>query len=419
MSNWLRNSGSGVRIALAVLAFAAASGAAGWAETFKYRYTAGDKYRILSTVNEDVYVNRSLSHRAEILNRIAVELSAADARGGTHRATFQTSERSQGVRGASFQWSREYSSLFIRDAWGRYTIAPEYWMPVVRDVPVFPDKDLKVGDSWTAAGEEAHDFRDSFGIPDPYRIPINATYRFLGDRVPSVESPAVEKGKALPAFTVSYRIFDEPPRPAGGGTIWPARIMGASDQTVYWDREAGRPVAYEERFRMVFELSNGLTVEYRGTASAVVVEASPMDRGKLASDIAADINRMAIPDAAVRVTDEGVAINLEDIQFQPDSAVLLPSERSKLDKIAEILRKYPDRDIQVGGHTALAGTEEGRAKLSQERAAAVAEYLIGAGARSPERVVVRGYGATKPLADNGTEAGRKKNRRVEITLLEN
>lgn len=402
---------------LAVLALWVGSGAA--AETFVYRYVPGDKYRILSTVKEEVYLNRALSHRAEILNRIAVAVKAVDARGGTLEADFQTSERSVGIRGASFQWAREYSSVFLRDAYGRYTIAPEYWMPVVRDVPVFPGTDLKVGDSWTAVGEEVHDFRDSFGIGEPYRIPISVTYRFLGDRRPTVSSPEIREGTAYPTFTVSYRIFEEPSRPTGGGSVWPARIMGSSDQTVYWDREAGRPIGYEERFRMIFELSSGVTVEYRGTATAVVVESTPMDRGKLASDIASDIERMAIPDAGVRVTDEGVAINLEDIQFQPDSATLLVSEKSKLDRIAEILKKYPERDIQVGGHTALAGTEEGRNKLSRDRAAAVAEYLIGAGARPAERVVVRGYGATKPLGDNGTEAGRKKNRRVEITLLEN
>lgn len=389
------------------------------AETFKYGYRNGEKYRIVSTVLEDVYINRSLSHRAEILNRIAVEVTGAENGTGSHRATFQTSERSVGVRGSSFQWAREYESVFRRDAAGRYTIGKEYWMPVVRDVPILPEKDLAVGDSWSATGEEVHDFRDSFGIREPYRIPIQAQYRYVGERKPNVSGSEEIAKKEFPAFTVSYRIFDEPPRPTSGGTLWPVRIMGASDQVVYWDREFGRPAAYEERFRIVFELSNGTTVEYRGAAEALIVESTPMDKGEIAKDIAADIKEMAIPDAAVRVTDEGVAISLEDIRFQPDSAILMTEERGKLDRIADILKKYPDRDILVGGHTALAGTEEGRAKLSRERAAAVAEYLIGKGTRETERVVVRGYGATKPVSDNSTEEGKKKNRRVEITLLEN
>jgi outer membrane protein OmpA-like peptidoglycan-associated protein len=117
--------------------------------------------------------------------------------------------------------------------------------------------------------------------------------------------------------------------------------------------------------------------------------------------------------------DEGIAISLEDIRFQADSAALVPAEQEKLDKIGEILLRYRDRDILVGGHTALAGTEAGRRQLALERAAAVADYLIGKGVRSADRIVVRGYGADMPLEDNGTEAGRRRNRRVEITILEN
>jgi len=410
----MKRIGKSLRACAALLA--AATGIDAGAEVFRHEYREGEKYRIVSTVKEDVYIDRRLSHRAEILNRIAVEVTGTQSGAGTHRATFQTSERATGVRGSSFQWAREYESVFTRDAAGRYSIGKEYWMPVVRDVPVFPEGDVAVGDGWSAAGEEVHDFRVSVGISEPYRIPIQARYRFVGERTTSIEGLA---GKTFPAVTVDYRIFDEPPRPLRGGKVWPVRIMGASDQVVYWDREHGRAAAYEERFRMVFELSNGTVVEYRGAAEALIVESTPMDRTTVAAEIARDIERMNIPDAAVRVTDEGVAISLEDIRFQPDSAILLASERGKLDRIADILKKHSGRDILVGGHTALAGTEQGRAKLSQERAAAVAEYLIGKGARDADRVVVRGYGATKPLADNAAEDGRKKNRRVEITLLEN
>jgi outer membrane protein OmpA-like peptidoglycan-associated protein len=74
----------------------------------------------------------------------------------------------------------------------------------------------------------------------------------------------------------------------------------------------------------------------------------------------------------------------------------------------------------VGGHTAHSGgTENSRQQLSRERASAVASYLIERGIRTPDRVMSRGYGSQIPVADNGTEAGRKKNRRVEIIILEN
>jgi outer membrane protein OmpA-like peptidoglycan-associated protein len=396
------------------------------AEEFLYKHEAGDSYRILSTVKEDVYIDRQLNHRAEILNRIAVNVASATGGRGHHEVIFQTSERSVGVpaatsqqgrsgaggapqRGQSFQWSREYESQFDRDRLGYINIERRYYMPVVRNVPVFPGRDLKAGDTWTAEGHEVHDFRDSFGIAEPYRIPFTASYKYLGSRS--------WQGTDYPAFSVSYRISSEPR--AVPGRLWPRRITGASDQIVYWNFDMGQPAAYEESFRMIFDLSDGRTVEYRGTAQAEIIESSRMDKEKMVREIAEDIDRLGIRDATVRVVDEGIAISLENIQFQADSALLLDSERGKLDKIGEILRKYPDRDILVGGHTALAGTAEGRNQLSQDRAAVVAEFLIGKSVRGAERVVVRGYGADRPLGNNDTEVGRQRNRRVEITILEN
>ncbi|MDR2101850.1 MAG: OmpA family protein [Treponema sp.] len=380
------------------------------AEQFFYKHETGDKYRILSTVQEDVYLDRRLSHRAEILNRIVVEVTGIRDGTARHGALFQTAERAEGVNGGgSFQWVREYESEFDRDRAGYITIDKKYYMPVVRNVPVFPARDLVPGETWTAEGHETHDFRDSFGIPEPYHIPFTAYYTFLGSRE--------WQGREYPSFSVSYRIFTEPG--AVSGNLYPRRIMGASDQTVYWDPALGQAAAYEESFRMVFELSNGRTVEYRGTATAEILESPVMDKDKIAGEISGAIARMGIEGTTVRVAARGITISLENIQFQPDSAVLLPGEQEKLDKIAEILLGYPDRDILVGGHTALAGSQAGQLALSRERAAAVADYLIGKQVRTADRVMVRGYGAENPLADNDTEAGRLRNRRVEITILEN
>lgn len=378
-------------------------------EEFFYKHKAGDRYRILSTVNESVYLDRKLSHRAEILNRIAVTVEEEAGGRAKHRGVFRTAERAVGQEGASFQWARDYESVFERDRQGYITIDEGYFMPVVRNVPVFPARDLKPGDTWSAEGHEVHDFRDGFGIDRPYRIPFTANYTYLGMRT--------RRGKEYPAFSVSYRVFEEPR--AAQGRIWPRRIIEASDQVVYWDFELGQARSYEEEFRVIFELSNGRTVEYRGSAEAEILESFGMDKERLAGEIERDIDRLGIADASVRVVEDGIAISLENIQFDADSAVLRTEEAAKLDKIGEILLRYQDRDILVGGHTALAGTGEGRQRLSLERASAVADYLIDKGIREADRVVVRGFGADQPLGDNGTEEGRRRNRRVEITILEN
>ena len=381
---------------------------------FFYKYKTGDRYRIVSTVNEDVYVDRKLSYKSEIINRISLEITGLAGDTARHSAVFQSAEKTTTVQGAGrnveskpFQWSRDYQSEFDQDKLGRMTIDDQFYMPMVRDVPVFPGRDLSIGDTWSAGGTEVHDFRDSYGIETPYRIPFTADYTYLGERT--------WKGTSYPAFSVSYRILLE--GHAVPGKTFPRRILGSSDQTIYWDTAHGQAAAYEEYFRTIVDLSDGQTWEYRGRAEAEVVEAPPMNKEAMAKEIATDIKD--IPDASVRVSGEGVVISLENIQFAADSSVLMPGEMPKLDKIAAILMKYPDRDILVGGHTALAGTEAGRLQLSRQRAQAVADYLLGKKVRTPNRVVIQGYGAERPVADNSTEEGMRKNRRVEITILEN
>lgn len=383
------------------------------AEQFVFKQNSGDKFRILSLVNEDVYVNRRFSHSARILNRCSVEIGEVREDKALYSAVFQTAEQlveSGTVKnGLGFQWSAEYDSVFRQDKFGRMTIDENYYMPVVRDVPVFPDRNLKEGEGWTAEGHEVHDFRKAFGIEKPYRIPFRANYVFLGGRT--------WKGKTCPAFSVSYRIFYSPPPVRG--TVWPKRITVASDQIVYWDTEMGRALAYTETFRHVFELSDGTTIEFRGNAEAEIIESEVMKKEELLEEIAGEIKKLGINDATVRADEGGVTISLENVQFQAESAVLMESEKRKLDKIGEILLRYSDRDILVGGHTALSGSPEGRMKLSMERAGAVSDYLVSKKVRDPSRIVVRGFGAEKPLAGNNTEEGMRKNRRVEITILEN
>jgi len=387
-----------------------------YGEMFEYRYVKGSRYRILSRVDQAVFINNVLSHRAEILNRVAVEVTDVIDGKGQHRAVFQTSERviydsQQGTQtvSAGYQWSREYDSVFLRDTLGRLTIDPQYFMPVVRNVPVFPGKSLTAGEKWHAEAHEVHDFRSSFGIQEPYRIPFNAFYEYLGERQ--------WKGKNYPAFSVNYNIESRPPPVQG--RIYPVRISGTFNQRVYWDRALGKEAAYEETFDITFFMSDGRRIQFRGTAEAELVDAEQMNRDQIVSEITEEINRLAIPDVSVRAVEEGISISLEDIRFYPDSARMLPGEQEKLDRIGAILKRYPDRDILVGGHTALAGTAEGRMSLSQDRARAVAEYLLSQNVRSSERMVIRGYGAEMPIADNSTEEGMRRNRRVEITILEN
>lgn len=119
----------------------------------------------------------------------------------------------------------------------------------------------------------------------------------------------------------------------------------------------------------------------------------------------------------VENTAAGIRLTMQNLNFKPDSAELLLGENERLDQIAQVLKEVPDQMFLVEGHTASVGYEKGEMKLSVERANSVANALIQRGIPR-EKFICKGSGGTKPIADNSTQEGKAKNRRVEITILE-
>ena len=115
----------------------------------------------------------------------------------------------------------------------------------------------------------------------------------------------------------------------------------------------------------------------------------------------------------------GLIVNLSDVLFDFNKATLKPGAREKLSKLAGILLAYPGRyRIEIEGHTDAIGSEEYNLKLSQARAESVCEYLKQSSI-APDRIIaVRGFGKSKPVASNDSDAGRQVNRRVEIIIAD-
>jgi outer membrane protein OmpA-like peptidoglycan-associated protein len=383
------------------------------AEVFRFRYTKGEKYRIVSRIRESVYLNGRLSHESDILDKIAVSVTDTRGDAGAHDVLFQTSERAYGSR-ATYDWSEEYPSRFWRNGKGAYTIDDSYFMPMVRDVPLFPDTDMQPGTTWVSAGSEVHDFRANFGVTRPFQFPITVRCGYLANER--------RDGIDCAVFTIDYEVFHTVEVQGTSATgMYPVRVAGSSHQKYWWDRAGGRPLYDEESFDFIYTLNTGDQVEYVGNSEGRLIEAAPLDRERIAGDIRRQLEAERLPGVTVAPTDKGVTITLENVSFPPNSDALLPAEQEKLRRIAEMLGRYPDRDIAVMGFTARASgyTEEDYQALSEKRARAAADFLLSIGAREAGQVTARGMGAESPIGDNSTEAGRSKNRRVEITILEN
>lgn len=101
------------------------------------------------------------------------------------------------------------------------------------------------------------------------------------------------------------------------------------------------------------------------------------------------------------------------LQFDLDRAELLPGADRALSSVVDYLREFPEVSVTVAGHTCWLGTEMHNLTLSENRAQAVADYLISQGIEA-DRLVVEAYGESRPIATNQTDEGRQRNRRVEV-----
>lgn len=110
------------------------------------------------------------------------------------------------------------------------------------------------------------------------------------------------------------------------------------------------------------------------------------------------------------------SVVLKNILFETNSAQLQHISLIELNRLLQLMNENPSIRVQINGHTDNVGKPADNLKLSANRAKAVADYLINKGI-DPKRLTYKGFGETKPVADNGTEAGRAQNRRTEFTVI--
>jgi outer membrane protein OmpA-like peptidoglycan-associated protein len=114
-------------------------------------------------------------------------------------------------------------------------------------------------------------------------------------------------------------------------------------------------------------------------------------------------------------TDRGIVLTLGDVLFDTGEAALKPGATTTIDRLAQFMRDYPERSVRIEGHTDSVGSDETNQALSERRAAAVGDALVGRGIET-QRVAILGVGEARPVATNDTVAGRQQNRRVEVIV---
>lgn len=279
---------------------------------------------------------------------------------------------------------------------GEVKSVKETEFPFLRGAPNFPEKTLSIGDSFFGYGTAVVD------IENKYVLPIASQTVYLGKKM--LFGSEMDYFEMRYSYTKNHDIKEI------------SKTIAMHNVKLYYDNEAKLPSYIEDHFKEEIYHS-GDVYKMEGFTLYFYNISDSMNKDEVLRDLSDDLDFGDDDGVLVEKGDDGVVLRLEDLKFKPNTTDLLDIEYDKLDKIYNSLAKIKDKTFLVEGHTALAGTEKEQYELSLERAKTIAYYLISKGLDS-KRVLYRGKGADYPIAPNDTEENMRKNRRVEITILD-
>lgn len=293
---------------------------------------------------------------------------------------------------------------------GNYIIEEDNGFPRFRDFPVFPSREILPGSKWIAEGGRAVDPLNSGRT---VVIPIVAEYTYRG----------VESYKDVDVYRIKAKFSSKNQAVGIGGADF-IRIQDSHDVDILVRVKDGLLLFMRDQLDETFFLKDGSSVRFRGFTLIFTENILPLNKKAVVTALAKGTEKpeekISPPlDEGVDVSEvpEGIKLTMRDVHFKPDSDEFLPQEAVRLDLIAQALKQALDRTFLVEGHTASVGQYASEMDLSVRRAKRMISEMIVRGI-AEDRFLFKGWGGTKPLADNATEAGRSQNRRVEITILE-
>ncbi len=299
-------------------------------------------------------------------------------------------------------------SVFQISPNGDFSMIEDNGFPSFRNFPSYISEEIKIGDSWQASGERAVDPLEK-GIFT--KIPILVKYTYIGDKYFNNEECFELKADWATRYgnVIGSGFFDY------DGDKELLKATGTNQAKIYVSKITGNALLISNNVNETFFYKNGKEVTFKGTIS-MFTEYPPSVNAKKFEDTFISLKNENNID--YEKTSLGTRLSIKNLQFEPNSPILLQSEKERIEKIADLLKQMPEKTrFLIEGHTARIGEEIGEYELSLQRAHSIANALIKVGINS-EKIICKGYGGKNPIADNETSEGRAKNRRVEITILE-
>ena len=373
-----------------------------YAYKLSWNLVKDERIEMVKTAGVKYYVNAKLNRIYDERNVIDITCSEKSDKLNRVHGVFSVHEKEYGEK--MFKLINQFMVDFLIEPSGKFIVRKEDYMPNLRHIPSFPDKDVNVNDKWTAEGEIVF---DNFSKPFKITFPVEYTFvKIIKDN---------EKDIAVINYYYSINVDLSAP---GYPQDFPVRIAGENKGVVNWDINSNKPKDMQDAYQIAFIFAgNGgalASAEFHmniKTENNLYQNFTPKEKATAKEELQKELPAGVDADVDKR----GLVVRMNDLLFDFDSYNLRKDTKDKLDQVAEaIKKKYPDREIIVEGHTDSKGEKSYNQSLSEKRAMKVSEYLKSKSGH--DKFSYKGFGQESPMADNSTAEGRQKNRRVEIII---
>ncbi|WP_286033198.1 OmpA family protein [Brachyspira pilosicoli] len=372
---------------------------------FFWNLKVGERIESVKTADVEYYENGLLKKTYKERNIVDLTVIAIAPKGGYRvSGVFKIFRLYDG--NSVFHLEEEYSSDFIIHTNGKFEVPYNYFMPNVRHIPTFPDKEISLTHSWNSEAMEIVKVNNAPNLA----MALSADYLFANIETNENNDPLA---------VIQYHIMTDKDLLQAGLSRngYPERIYGFNYGTFLWDMNKNIPVSQTERYQILFGYGKNLSylsLQYKMNIistykiySTITEEENEINRKKLEDNLNDDVVVDTVP--------EGLVIRLGEILFDTDSYTLKEDAKDTVDNIINAIKQtYPDREIIVEGHTDNTGEANYNQALSEKRAKTVADYILPK--IEHDKLSYRGFGDKEPIASNDNPDGRQKNRRVDIII---
>jgi len=297
-----------------------------------------------------------------------------------------------------------YKTDFLLNNAGYISINKEFSVPLHRSFPALSFDPVSPGDSWLASGTDLiYDSKGKF-----VEIPFLCRYIYRDDEI--------YQGRPVKVIDAQYALRYKKD-PYDGKETEILGIQGTHKAVImlYYDKIGG--IFIRSDIKQEIKYKNGNNESTNGFILTWYNGISTSDIESTKDKIITKLEKNNSENIVLEEKSNGLTLKMQNIHFLPDSPVILPEERTRLDAIAGLLEEAPGQTFLVVGHTADIGSRESQYELSFKRAKTIVDEMVSRGIPS-RQFLYRGEGGDNPVASNLSNEGRAKNRRVEITILD-